>query len=135
MTDVRAWKDFMVRTKPHIRICSGKNELTWSFRLATPSGRGGSYIILSEILLVSTPLPSMLHMHHANADEAPVCRASMIGQGVRMTYTLPAACTPASVLADLCTSTFLWLSAFSADTAPALISASNTSPSIVLTSV
>ena len=27
-TDVLAWKDFMVRTKPHIRICSGKNELT-----------------------------------------------------------------------------------------------------------
>lgn len=27
-THVLAWKDFIVRTKPHIRICSGKNELT-----------------------------------------------------------------------------------------------------------
>jgi hypothetical protein len=49
-TYVLAWKEFIVRTKPHIRIWSGKNELTCSVRVLTPSGSGGSTIIFSEIL-------------------------------------------------------------------------------------
>lgn len=49
----------------------------------------------------------------------------------RIAYTLPAACTPASVRAALCMSTFRGSTAFSSDIAPALAKAANKSPSMV----